>query len=95
MAFQKRRGSRPRQVTFSPFRESTAKDARGLPKPMAGGSAWKMKPGWYLVSSEDKMIPPDAQRGMSKRAGSTVVEVKGNHAVYVPSPEDLLAWPRS
>jgi len=62
---------------------------------MAGGSAWKMKPGWYLVSSEDKMIPPDAQRGMSKRAGSTVVEVKGNHAVYVPSPEDLLAWPRS
>jgi pimeloyl-ACP methyl ester carboxylesterase len=45
--------------------------------------AWKTKPSWYLVSTEDKMIPPDAQRGMSKRAGATVVEVKGSHAVYV------------
>jgi pimeloyl-ACP methyl ester carboxylesterase len=45
--------------------------------------AWKMKPSWYLVSTEDKMIPPDAQRAMSKRAGSTVVEVKGSHSVYV------------
>ena len=45
--------------------------------------AWKTKPSWYLVSTEDRMIPPDAQRAMSKRAGSTVVEVKGSHAVYV------------
>jgi pimeloyl-ACP methyl ester carboxylesterase len=45
--------------------------------------AWKTKPSWYLISSEDKMIPPDAQRSMSKRAGSTVVEVKGSHAIYV------------
>jgi pimeloyl-ACP methyl ester carboxylesterase len=45
--------------------------------------AWKTKPSWYLVSTEDKMIPPDAQRAMSKRAGSTVVEAKGSHAVYV------------
>jgi pimeloyl-ACP methyl ester carboxylesterase len=49
--------------------------------------AWKTKPSWYLVSTEDKMIPPDAQRTMSKRAGSTVVEVKGSHAVYVSQPE--------
>ena len=49
--------------------------------------AWKKKPSWYLVSTEDKMIPPDAQRAMSKRAGSTVVEVKGSHAVYVSQPE--------
>ena len=56
--------------------------------------AWKTKPSWYLVSTEDKMIPPDAQRGMSKRAGSTVVEVKGSHAVYVSQPRavaDLIA----
>jgi hypothetical protein len=46
-------------------------------------AAWKRKPGRYLVSTDDKMIPPDAQRAMSKRAGSTVVEVKGSHAVYV------------
>jgi len=49
--------------------------------------AWKTKPSWYLVSTEDKMIPPDAQRAMSKRAGSNVVEVKGSHAVYVSQPK--------
>ena len=38
---------------------------------------------WYLVSTDDRMIPPEAQRAMSKRAGSTVGEVKGSHAVYV------------
>jgi pimeloyl-ACP methyl ester carboxylesterase len=49
--------------------------------------AWKTKASWYLVSTDDKMIPPDAQRAMSKRAGSTVVEVKGSHAVYVSQPQ--------
>ena len=49
--------------------------------------AWKTKPSWYLVSTEDRMISPDAQRAMSKRAGSTVVEVKGSHAVYVSQPQ--------
>jgi pimeloyl-ACP methyl ester carboxylesterase len=56
--------------------------------------AWKTKPSWYLVSTDDKMIPPDAQRAMSKRAGSTVTEVKGSHAVYVSQPKavaDLIA----
>ena len=51
--------------------------------------AWKTKPSWYLVSTEDKMIPPDAQRAMSKRAGSSVVEVKGSHAVYVSQPRTV------
>jgi pimeloyl-ACP methyl ester carboxylesterase len=49
--------------------------------------AWKTKPSWYLVATEDKMIPPEAQRAMSKRAGSTVVEAKGSHAVYVSQPQ--------
>jgi pimeloyl-ACP methyl ester carboxylesterase len=49
--------------------------------------AWKSKPSWYLVTTDDKMIPPDAQRLMSKRAGSTVVEVKGSHAIYVSQPQ--------
>src|SRR6202040_3450826 len=48
--------------------------------------AWRTKPSWYLVTTEDKMIPPDAQRAMSKRAGSAVVEVKGSHAIYVSQP---------
>ena len=51
--------------------------------------AWKTKPSWYLVATDDKMIPPDAQRGMSKRVGATVVEVKGSHAVYVSQPREV------
>src|SRR5207249_3556528 len=49
-------------------------------------AAWKTKPSWYLVATEDKMIPPPAQRFMSRRAGSTVVEVAGSHAIYVSQP---------
>ena len=49
--------------------------------------AWKSKPSWYLVSADDKMIPPDAQRAMAARAGSKVVEVKGSHSVYVSQPQ--------
>ena len=49
-------------------------------------AAWKAKPSWYLVTTEDKMIPPDAQRFMSKRAGSTVTETRGSHAIYVSQP---------
>jgi pimeloyl-ACP methyl ester carboxylesterase len=49
--------------------------------------AWKTKKSWYLVTTEDKMIPPDAQRAMSKRAGSTVVEVKASHSVFVSQPQ--------
>lgn len=53
--------------------------------------AWKAKPSWYLVVTDDKMIPPDAQRAMSKRAGSTVVEVKGSHSIYVSQPKAVAA----
>ena len=52
-----------------------------------GEAAWKSKPSWYLVASDDKMIPPPAQRLMAERAGSTVVEVAGSHAVYVSRPD--------
>ena len=49
--------------------------------------AWRSKPSWYLVTTEDRMIPPPAQRQMSARAGSTVVEAGGSHAIYVSQPE--------
>jgi pimeloyl-ACP methyl ester carboxylesterase len=49
-------------------------------------AAWKTKPSWYLVTTDDKMIPPPAQRMMSKRAGSTLVEVAGSHAIYESQP---------
>jgi pimeloyl-ACP methyl ester carboxylesterase len=53
--------------------------------------AWKTKPSWYLVATDDKMIPPAAQRFMSKRAGSTVVEVAGSHSIYVSQPKAVAA----
>ena len=53
--------------------------------------AWKSKPSWYLVSTDDRMIPPDAQRAMSKRAGATVAEAKGSHAIYVSQPQVVAA----
>jgi pimeloyl-ACP methyl ester carboxylesterase len=56
-----------------------------------GGSvtdpAWRSKPTWYLVATDDRMIPPPAQRAMSKRAGATVIESPGSHAIYMSHPE--------
>ncbi|MDB5527065.1 MAG: hypothetical protein JWR51_168 [Devosia sp.] len=48
--------------------------------------AWKATPSWYMVASDDHMIPPPAQRMMAERAGATTVEVPGSHAVYVSNP---------
>jgi pimeloyl-ACP methyl ester carboxylesterase len=53
--------------------------------------AWKTKPSWYMVTTADKMIPPPAQRFMSERAGSTVVDAAGSHAIYVSQPGAVAA----
>jgi pimeloyl-ACP methyl ester carboxylesterase len=53
--------------------------------------AWKKKQSWYLVAADDKMIPPPAQRQMAKRAGSTVTEANGSHAIYVSQPSAVAA----
>ena len=53
--------------------------------------AWRSKPSWYLVATEDRMIRPPAQRSMAARAGSTVVEVAGSHAIYVSQPAAVAA----
>jgi pimeloyl-ACP methyl ester carboxylesterase len=50
-------------------------------------AAWRSKPSWYLVSTEDRMIPPQTQRSMSERAGATVEEAAGSHAIYVSRPD--------
>ena len=49
--------------------------------------AWRSKPSWYLVATEDKMIPPAAQRAMAPRTGAEVTEAQGSHAIYVSNPE--------
>jgi pimeloyl-ACP methyl ester carboxylesterase len=53
--------------------------------------AWRSKPSWYLVVTEDQMIPVAAQRAMAKRAGATIVETKGSHAIYVSQPAPVAA----
>ena len=51
--------------------------------------AWKTKPSYYLVATEDRMIPPPAQRAMAERAKAQVTEVPGSHAVYVSKPAEI------
>lgn len=53
--------------------------------------AWNSKPSWYLVTMDDKMIPPPAQHFMAERSRSTVVEAKGSHAIYVSQPDVVAA----
>jgi len=53
--------------------------------------AWKTRPSWYLVVTEDQMIPVAAQRAMAKRANATIAEVKGSHAIYVSQPGAVAA----
>ena len=53
--------------------------------------AWRTKPSWYLVAADDRMIPPDAQRAMANRAGATMAETPGSHAIYVSNPAAVAA----
>ncbi len=53
--------------------------------------AWRTKPSWYLLTTEDHMIPPSAQRAMSERAGASVTEARGSHAIYVSQPAAVAA----
>ncbi|WP_293863261.1 alpha/beta hydrolase [uncultured Alsobacter sp.] len=57
----------------------------------AGEPAWKSKPSWALVATQDRSINPDLEREMAKRAGSTVREVKASHAVYLSRPAAVAA----
>ena len=53
--------------------------------------AWRAKPSWYLVTTDDRMIPPPAQRAMCARIGATTVEVAASHAVYLSQPDAVAA----
>jgi pimeloyl-ACP methyl ester carboxylesterase len=54
-------------------------------------AAWRAKPSWYLVVSDDRMIPPPAQHAMAERLGATVTEVPGSHSIYVSQPGAVAA----
>jgi pimeloyl-ACP methyl ester carboxylesterase len=50
-------------------------------------AAWRIKPSRYLLTTQDRMIPPPAQRAMAERTGATITEVPASHAVYVSQPQ--------
>jgi pimeloyl-ACP methyl ester carboxylesterase len=58
---------------------------------MIAEPAWRAKPSWYLLTTEDRMIPPQAQRFMSERAGASVTEVAASHSVYISQPAAVAA----
>ena len=58
----------------------------GAPNGIISEAAWRSKPSWYLIATDDHMIPPPAQRTMAERIGATVSETPGSHAVYVSNP---------
>lgn len=53
--------------------------------------AWKSRPSWYVLSTEDRVIPPAAQRRMATRANAAITEVNASHAVYMSNPEAVAA----
>ncbi|QHW00156.1 alpha/beta hydrolase [Spirosoma endbachense] len=53
--------------------------------------AWKTKPTWHIVATEDHSIPPDLERFMGKRTGGTVSEIKGNHVIFISQPKAVAA----
>ena len=50
--------------------------------------AWKTKPTWYMVATEDRSINPEQERMMAKRAHATTVEVKSSHVAYMSHPKE-------
>lgn len=53
--------------------------------------AWRSKPSWYLIATDDRMIPPPAQRTMAERTGATTTEAQGSHAIYISQPAAVVS----
>jgi pimeloyl-ACP methyl ester carboxylesterase len=59
---------------------------------MAGkvtAAAWRVKPSWYVVATDDRLVHPSLQRRMAEAAGARIVEVAGSHAIYMTQPETI------
>lgn len=50
--------------------------------------AWKSRPSWYMVATEDRSINPDQERMMAKRAKATTIEAKASHVAYISHPKE-------
>ena len=56
-----------------------------------GEPAWKHKPSWYCVATEDHTIPPEAERAWAKRMNAHTTEIKGSHVIFISQPEKVAA----
>jgi pimeloyl-ACP methyl ester carboxylesterase len=56
---------------------------------MTKNAAWRSKPSFYAVSTEDRTINPDLQRFMAKRMGATTIEVKSSHLSLISHPQEI------
>ncbi len=61
----------------------------------SGEPAWKTVPSWYMVASDDKAIPAEAERFMAKRANAHTVEVKSSHVAMISHPDEVEALIRA
>jgi pimeloyl-ACP methyl ester carboxylesterase len=52
-------------------------------------AAWRSKPSWYAVSTEDRTINPDLERFMAKRMGANTIEVKASHVSLISQPDTI------
>lgn len=79
-----------------PVAEADFMQASQVPLSVAAGNtpltvaAWKSKPSWYVVATDDLIIPPDAERGMAQRAGATTTEMPGGHIAFVVDPQPVV-----
>jgi pimeloyl-ACP methyl ester carboxylesterase len=75
----------PRQAAF--MADSQVPWGVGALEEAVTEPAWRVLPSWYLIATEDQMIPPAAQHAMSERAGSSVTKVAASHSVYISQPQ--------
>src|SRR5882762_680306 len=54
------------------------------------GTAWKSKPSWSIVATEDRTVHPDLERFLAKRMGATTVEAKSSHVAMLSQPQLVL-----
>jgi pimeloyl-ACP methyl ester carboxylesterase len=52
--------------------------------------AWKYKPSWYILATNDKAVPPDLQRAMSQRMNANTVTVESSHFSMISHPKEVL-----
>ena len=55
----------------------------------SGPPAWKTLPSWYMVATDDQMIPPQAEEFMGKRIGAEICKVASSHAAMVSHPKEV------